>query len=89
MNRLFINKIKRISEKIERKQYLIKYPCIWSLKHLLNSFYLYLKSMKFLNIALLASVLGIGSSTTSPVFQCGEGKVPSHELGICIEPEYI
>lgn len=45
--------------------------------------------MKFLAIAsLFASAFQMGSSVM-PVFECGEGKVPCHNMGICIEPNYI
>ena len=45
--------------------------------------------MKFFKTLSLAGLLGASANATFAAINCGEGKVPSYQTRLCIEPKYI
>ena len=45
--------------------------------------------MKFLTFVSFFGLAFYHGDAKLPLFDCGEGKVPSSELSVCIEPDYV
>lgn len=47
------------------------------------------KSMKFFKVLPVVGLFGVSVNSLFAAIECGEGKMPSAETRMCIEPNYI